>query len=258
MGRKRQRSKAGKQEDQAEKGAKDQDKQDDGQEPTTKKSKKRLRWKRTRKSQTTLAPSKGLNGKYEDGDFALLIVGDGNLTFSAQIAKAREQGDAPLVCTVLDNKELIKKKYGAIAKGALKILQNAENVQVLYNIDATDLAQGLPEPLNSPCFDCVAFNFPHTGSQRVHENRGMLTSFFASARQVLRPGGRIDVTMNEGEPYKSWGLEELASEEKLALVQRRPFFFADYPGYRHATTLKGASAPTPQLRSATYSFMPIG
>ena len=35
-----------------------------------------------------------------------------------------------------------------------------------------------------PKFDRVVFNFPHTGKQRVHHNRAMVSAFLSSARQV--------------------------------------------------------------------------
>lgn len=52
---------------------------------------------------------------------------------------------------------------------------------VLHGVDATAL---LPVQARGP-FTTIVFNFPHTGSQRAHENRTMLQDFFGSSGYAL-------------------------------------------------------------------------
>jgi Domain of unknown function (DUF2431) len=63
----------------------------------------------------------------------------------------------------------------------LQALRNAEACEaagaaVMHSVDATSL---LPVCARGP-FERIVFNFPHTGSQRVHANRAMLQAFFAA------------------------------------------------------------------------------
>ena len=85
----------------------------------------------------------------------------------------------------------------------------------------------------------------------------MLESFFGNVRPFLVPGGKVEVTMNEGPPYCNWDIVKLAAAHKLILVDRAPFRFEDYAEYTHRTTLRGAAIPAPQGNCKTYSFMPI-
>jgi hypothetical protein len=43
----------------------------------------------------------------------------------------------------------------------------------------------------------IVFNFPHTGMQRVHENRSMLAGFFRAAHKVLPMRGTVHVTIKD-------------------------------------------------------------
>lgn len=58
---------------------------------------------------------------------------------------------------------------------------------VLHGVDAACL---LPALARGPC-GTVMFNFPHTGSQRAHENRAMLHAFFTSCGCARRMSGAL-------------------------------------------------------------------
>jgi len=194
----------------------------------------------------------------------VLVLGDGDCSFSnAVLGQRARRGDAEaegLICTCLDERDVVTAKYGPAARKAISALEASALSNICFGVDATALLDTLPRSVAAAdSFNCVVFNFPHTGSQRVHENRAMLSSFFGNVGSVLVPGGRVDVAMNGGPPYNKWGLTELAEAHKFLLVDRNPFRFEDYPGYSHRTTLRGAAVPSPQLkRSEIFTFMAVG
>jgi 25S rRNA (uracil2634-N3)-methyltransferase len=121
-------------------------------------------------------------------------------------------------------------------------------------------------------WDTIAFMFPHTGglstdvNRQVRANQALLVSFFKSCldtsnqkrrlqilrnqedkekgttpqqtiRPFLRMGGKIIVTLFEGEPYTLWNIRDLARHAGLRVVESWKFDWAQYPGYHHVRTL---------------------
>ena len=56
-------------------------------------------------------------------------------------------------------------------------------------------------------------------------------------KPFLRMGGKIIVTLFEGEPYTLWNIRDLARHAGLRVVESWRFDWAQYPGYRHVRTL---------------------
>lgn len=54
---------------------------------------------------------------------------------------------------------------------------------------------------------------------------------------MLKNGGRVIVTLFEGEPYTLWNVRDLARHAGLAVVESFRFVWEDYPGYKHVRTL---------------------
>jgi 25S rRNA (uracil2634-N3)-methyltransferase len=50
-------------------------------------------------------------------------------------------------------------------------------------------------------------------------------------------GGRIIVTLFEGEPYTLWNVRDLARHAGLKVVESWKFDWSQYPGYSHVRTL---------------------
>jgi 25S rRNA (uracil2634-N3)-methyltransferase len=127
------------------------------------------------------------------------------------------------------------------------------------------------EGLNGDGWDTICFMFPHTGglstdvNRQVRANQALIVAFFKScletstpakrlhvlADQVhrkhasplrrrsefLRMGGRIIVTLFEGEPYTLWNVRDLARHVGLKCVESWKFDASQYPGYGHVRTL---------------------
>jgi 25S rRNA (uracil2634-N3)-methyltransferase len=141
-------------------------------------------------------------------------------------------------------------------------------------------------------WDTICFMFPHTGglstdvNRQVRANQALLVSFFKSCLEAstpkqrlqiltsqyhknhpsplrarshfLRMGGRIIVTLFEGEPYTLWNIRDLARHAGLKVVESWKFDWNQFPGYKHVRTLgaiEGGGAWKGEDRDArTYIF----
>jgi len=102
----------------------------------------------------------------------------------------------------------------------------------MYEVDATKLAESFAD---SKKFDRVVWLFPHVpGKQNIKRNRLLLQNFFASAAQVLSPGGAVVLALAEGQSgftdlqsnqdwLHSWKLSAAAGEAGLLVTCRRVF-----------------------------------
>lgn len=112
-------------------------------------------------------------------------------------------------------------------------------------------------------WDIIAFMFSHTGglstdvNRQVRANQALLVSFFKSCLEIsdstkqkdkksksrtpatpfLKMGGRVIVTLFEGEPYTLWNIRDLARHSGLKVLESFKFDWTEYPGYKHVRTL---------------------
>ncbi|KAF2463924.1 uncharacterized protein BDR25DRAFT_105530 [Lindgomyces ingoldianus] len=63
------------------------------------------------------------------------------------------------------------------------------------------------------------------------------TASAGEEKEFLRTGGKIIVTLFEGEPYTLWNIRDLARHTGLKVVESFRFDWERYPGYRHVRTL---------------------
>jgi len=86
-------------------------------------------------------------------------------------------------------------------------------------------------------------------------HKELVREFFRNARHLLRPYGEIHVSHKTGKCYDEWGLEDLAAEFSLILVEKVGFQKEDYPGY-HQKKGDGPACdkPFPLGNSFTFKF----
>lgn len=167
---------------------------------------------------------------------SVLIVGDGNFSFSLSFRRARK--DCLLVATSLETREEVRKhESGERNLGKLEDL----GVPVYHEIDATKLE--LYNQLKHTKYDCIIFNFPHTGGKsNIRKNRDLVQSFLHSSFKILDPLGEVWITLCQGQGgtpvdcgrrgyNNSWKIIELAAEENLILTEVRQFQYSDWPDY---------------------------
>ncbi|CAK9308626.1 unnamed protein product [Citrullus colocynthis] len=104
--------------------------------------------------------------KHYSSSHTILLVGEGDFSFSACLAVAFANA-SNILATSLDSKESLLRKYTRVSRN-LEILELAGG-RVVHEVDATTMSQ---HPLlYDKSFDRIVFNFPHAGFHfKEHDN----------------------------------------------------------------------------------------
>uniref|UniRef100_A0ACD5YE46 Uncharacterized protein n=1 Tax=Avena sativa TaxID=4498 RepID=A0ACD5YE46_AVESA len=163
----------------------------------------------------------------------ILVVGDGDLSFSLALATAFGSAEN-LVATSLDSYDYLQIVYSE-AKSNITELKTL-GATVLHHVDVTEMKSHADLKVNR--FDRIVFNFPHAGFtgpetklRTINSHKELVRAFFSNASGLLRPDGEIHVAHKTGHPYDRWELEQLASESSLVMFEKQPFWQFEYPGY---------------------------
>lgn len=171
--------------------------------------------------------------------FRLLIVGDGDLSWSLATARLLPAG-VTFVATTLDTRQDLSRRYSAARiEPTLEELGSLEGVELRFGVDATKLKPH--EFFGGQPVDRIVFNFPHHGGQgHIERNRQLLFNFFAAAAPLLAPDGECVVALVAGQggtladkdlgaEGNTWRVVEQAHAAGLVLAMVRPF--TPPPGY---------------------------
>ncbi|XP_058782176.1 heavy metal-associated isoprenylated plant protein 41-like [Vicia villosa] len=191
-------------------------------------------------------------------DHQILLVGDGDFSFSLSLAKAFGSADN-IVATSLDTNDEVIKKYKN-AKSNLEALQKL-GACLLDGVDAT--AMKFHPDLKMRRFDRIIFNFPHAGFYGKEDNlkmikmhRNLVSGFFKNASHMLRENGEVHVNHKTTPPFDTWKIEELAEQSFLIMSECADFKQEDYPGYNNK---RGDSYrcddPFPLGKCSTFKFI---
>jgi len=162
----------------------------------------------------------------------LLVCGDGDLSYCAEIAPELNNLGIELVATVLEEEEIHNQVY-QYSKSNTDIIQTS-NQKPMFGIDATQLSSSFGTTKQEQFFDRITFNFPHwRGKANNRYNRQLLSEFLESARTVLSPRGEIHVALCGGqggcsatslqEWRGSWTASMYAAEHGLLLARVFPY-----------------------------------
>jgi hypothetical protein len=72
-----------------------------------------------------------------------------------------------------------------------------------------------------------------------------------ACRPLLKVGGEIHITLKMAPPYSEWDVNGIAQSASYVKWQVRPFDFAQFPGYKHQTTLADAKKLDTSSNGAT-------
>ncbi|KAG0413732.1 hypothetical protein HPB47_009122 [Ixodes persulcatus] len=168
------------------------------------------------------------------GAGAVLLVGEGDFSFSASLAEVL--GGKKIVATCFEeNNPDVENRQTNMA--TIRCLGGC----VYTDVDARRLDQH--PGLGRCAIECIVFNFPHTGGKmKIGENRRLLRDFFVSAGRLLGAGGRVLVTLCRGQggtpaedpPRRfddTWQVVHMAAHGGLLLRRVEPFRATDFPAY---------------------------
>ena len=151
----------------------------------------------------------------------ILIVGDGDLTFSLSLASAL--GGTNLVATTFDIRRELYKKYEGV-KTTIQQIEKAGGT-VLHGVDATAL-DDTEELSKGRKFHRIVFNFPHIGGgtqEDVKLNQELLREYFIQCLPRLHPKGEAHVTLRGTIFYESWDVVGQAEMGGMRLARVEKF-----------------------------------
>lgn len=208
-------------------------------------------------SKAPATPKRTCETLYQPGD-VILLVGEGDLSFSVALAK-KMRNKAFLMCTTYDSKKQLNKKYPDTVNEHLRILKQIGNNEVRFNVDARELntngnagnGNSQYRGLKGDSFTKIVFNFPNLGmdsssnggaklsdSDIASQHQDLLLGFFKAARECLdtSTSSEIHVTTKSAQPYLSWKIPSLAKQAGLKCGDSVKFNAPCFPGYKHRRT----------------------
>ncbi|KAL3643256.1 hypothetical protein CASFOL_014071 [Castilleja foliolosa] len=190
----------------------------------------------TVKSRAVHIPAKGTTRriKYYSNRHRILLVGEGDFSFSTCLARAF--GWAPnMVATSLNSEEFLVKNYENALPNLVEL--GIRKCKVIHGIDATVMASH--EFLGSGIkFDRIIFNFPFAGffsnlssDATLRRHRRLVSLFLKNAKEMVSENGEIHISHKTNGVHAEWKLESIASSHGLMLKEAVDFKLHHYPGY---------------------------
>lgn len=169
----------------------------------------------------------------------ILVVGDGDLSFSVALAKSNQiRGHAFVTSTSLESLEKIKSKYVDGQKN-ISLLENGRNVELLTEVDVGDLEK----IFQGRVFESIIWNFPYPDDDKCMASAErcapLVEKLLKSATNCLSNGGRIFITLNpsqggsrfEATNVPGWDVEGIARRCGYTVVEALLFNPDEFPGY---------------------------
>jgi 25S rRNA (uracil2634-N3)-methyltransferase len=120
----------------------------------------------------------------------ILVVGDGNFSYSRSLIQIFGDESLNLVATCYDSEQELYSKYAEAAEN-VAFLRAKENCSVFFEVDAMALLK--EKRLKNLSFHRIIFNFPHVGKgikdkhRNILENQKLIQAFFFNCQNFLIP-----------------------------------------------------------------------
>nr|GME16702.1 uncharacterized protein LOC109178068 [Ipomoea batatas] len=171
--------------------------------------------------------------KHYSNRHKILLVGDGDFSFSASLAVAFGSA-SNITATSLDSEEFLTFNY---CKAFIHLKELKERgCKVIHGVDATSMANH-PSLMGST-FDRIIFNFPYAGffsdssrESKIGCHQSMIWMFLGNAKQMISENGEIHITHKTNGFHQQWDIVSLGIQQGLELVDSVEFNVSDYPGY---------------------------
>ncbi|KAK9154679.1 hypothetical protein Sjap_002159 [Stephania japonica] len=164
----------------------------------------------------------------------ILLVGEGDFSFSACLGRAFGRADN-MLATSLNTQDFLKKNYGQAMSNIQSL--RSRGCKVIHEVNATEMAGY--KNLNVVKYDRIVFNFPHAGfsykeysvTYQVRKHQNLVSLFMANAAEMIEETGEIHISHKCNKFFEQWGLQKLAEENGLVMMEEVKFNLSDYPGY---------------------------
>lgn len=125
----------------------------------------------------------------------ILIIGDGDLSYSAALVRLNEDYCDKLICTTFDSRDLLLDKYGDRVRKNIEFLES-KGVNILDGIDGTKLHTGkeyarISSLIMERNIGKIVFNFPHSGAgikdrdRNIRAQQELIRTFLISCKNLL-------------------------------------------------------------------------
>lgn len=167
----------------------------------------------------------------------VLLVGEGNLTFSVSLARLAGTSAKNMTSTTFQSTNDYTNETARNARILTK-----SGARVMAGVDATKLSNWF----GSTSFDLIVFQFPNVGSRFPiygrNPNHVLLRRFLRSANEHITTHGVVAVTVVNSPHYDgAFAVDDAAERSSFCAPTAHPFYFSDYPGYSHVKTKEDGS-----------------
>ncbi|XP_047324113.1 uncharacterized protein At4g26485-like [Impatiens glandulifera] len=173
--------------------------------------------------------------KHYNNEQRILLVGEGDFSFSACLAVVFGSSSSNITATSLNSIEFLHRNYRNAIANIQKL--TSRGATVMHRVDATTMSSH--SFLRLIKYDRIIYNFPFYGFRRRNEtresnlqkHRELVRGFLWNAKKMLQEDGEIHISHKTNGFHLEWNVKELASLEGLCLLRQVKFNLNDYPGY---------------------------